>query len=314
MADHLPAAAATSLRYLLCVAALAGGMAASRPHMVVILADDLGWSDVGFRDSEMHTPNIDRMAAQGVMLNYSYMQQVCTPSRAAFLSGYYPFRLGLQHSVFNALENNSMPLGYRLLPEHMKDLGYHTHFVGKWHLGFCNLHMTPTYRGFDTFYGMYNGKADYFEHISKWDGYDLHNNTGRGDNRNFTVAWSGKGRYSTHLFTERAVEIIEHHNPSTPLFLFLSYQAVHGTLQVPHSYITNYCANVSVGGRDRKLHCAMTAAMDEGIGQVTEALRRKGFSDNLITLFMADNGGPVHLGEETCTCTHAFIDNHTDTE
>ena len=75
-----------------------------RPHMVVILADDLGWSDVGFRDSEMHTPNIDRMAAQGVMLNYSYMQQVCTPSRAAFLSGYYPFKIGMQNSVLNALE------------------------------------------------------------------------------------------------------------------------------------------------------------------------------------------------------------------
>ena len=108
--------------------------------------------------------------------------------------------------------------------------------------------------------------------------------------------WEGKGTYSTHLFTDKAVDILENHNQSEPMFLFLSYQAVHGPLEVPQYYVDSYCANVTTGN-DRKLHCAMTAAMDEGIGNVIAALDRLGFSDNLITLFISDNGGPVKLGE-----------------
>ncbi|XP_076457710.1 arylsulfatase J-like [Babylonia areolata] len=265
------------------------------PHIVVIMADDLGWADVGFRDSQMATPNIDKLAEQGVNLTSSYMQQVCTPSRAAFLSGYYPFRMGLQNSVLTALTNASMPLNFRTFPQDLQDLGYSTHMVGKWHLGFCRPEMTPTYRGFDTFYGMYNGEGDYYTHISKWNGYDLQNNTGQGPTRSFSADWSAKGTYSTELFTDRAVDIIEKHDESKPLFLFLSYQAVHGPLQVPERYVTEYCADVTNDG-NRKVHCAMTAAMDQGIGKVMKALEDRGFDGNLITLFTSDNGGPVKLG------------------
>ncbi|XP_076457349.1 arylsulfatase J-like [Babylonia areolata] len=265
------------------------------PHIVVIMADDLGWADVGFRDSQMATPNIDKLAEEGVNLTSSYMQQACTPSRAAFLSGNYPFRMGLQDSVIKGLENKSMPLNVRTFPQDLQDLGYSTHMVGKWHLGFCRPEMTPTYRGFDTFYGMYSGKADYYTHISKWDGYDLQNNTGQGPTKSFSADWSAKGTYSTKLFTDRAVDIIEKHDESKPLFLFLSYQAVHGPLQVPERYVTKYCAHVTNDG-NRTLHCAMTAAMDRGIGKVMKALEERGFDDNLITLFISDNGGPVKLG------------------
>eukprot|EP00745_Piridium_sociabile_P007650 TRINITY_DN15100_c2_g1_i1.p2 TRINITY_DN15100_c2_g1~~TRINITY_DN15100_c2_g1_i1.p2 ORF type:complete len:167 (-),score=40.78 TRINITY_DN15100_c2_g1_i1:4-444(-) len=117
--------------------------AISSPHIVVIMADDLGWNDVGFRNPELHTPNIDKMAEEGVKLNYSYMNHVCTPSRAAFLTGVYPFKMVLQASVLNALQNHSLPVKYTLLPQRLKELGYATHMVGKWHLGFCNYNMTP---------------------------------------------------------------------------------------------------------------------------------------------------------------------------
>ena len=277
--------------FFVCLFIHPAEQASNRPHILVIVADDMGWNDVGFRDSEMYTPNIDKMASEGVMLNYSYMQQVCTPSRAAFLSGHYPFRMGLQHSVLSAMQNASMPLQYELFPQQLQSLGYKTHMVGKWHLGFCDLRMTPTYRGFDTFYGMYNGKGDYFTHISKRNGYDMHKDQGT----NFTIDWSAKGTYSTHLFTDKTIEILENHDQSQPVFIFLSYQAVHGPLQVPSYYIDNYCANVTAGG-NRTVHCAMMAAMDEGIGNVTSALDRLGFSDNLITLFVSDNGGPTKEG------------------
>ena len=286
--------------FFICLFIQTAEQASDRAHIVVFMADDLGWNDVGFRDEDMHTPNIDKLSSAGVNLNYSYMQQVCTPSRAAFLTGYYPFRMGLQRSVLEALQNASMPLKYRLLPQDLQSQGYKTHFIGKWHLGFCNYNMTPTHRGFDTFYGMYNGKGEYYSHMSKWDGYDLQNHTGPDPAKDWSVDWEGNGTYSTHLFTDRAVDILENHNQSEPMFLFLSYQAVHGPLEVPQYYVDSYCANVTTGN-DRKLHCGMTAAMDEGIGNVTAALDRLGFSDKLITLFISDNGGPIKLGQHTVT-------------
>ncbi|XP_070202815.1 arylsulfatase J-like isoform X1 [Littorina saxatilis] len=266
----------------------------SRPHILLIFADDLGWGDVGFRDPDMVTPHIDRLAREGVNMGSSYMQQVCTPSRAAFLTGKYPFKMGLQHSVFSALRNNSMPTDVSILPEHLKELGYATHYVGKWHLGFCSKKMTPTYRGFDSFYGMYNGKGGYFDHLSKWKGYDMHEDKGKRP-EDYTIAWKDQGVYSTNLFTDKTVQILREHDKTTPVFITLSYQAVHGPLEVPEHYVTNHCSHVTVD-KKRKLHCAMTAAMDEGIGNVTSALDTLGYSDNLITLFVSDNGGPIKEG------------------
>ena len=284
--------------FFVCLFIHPAEQASDRPHIMIIVADDLGWSDVGFRDSEMYTPNIDKMASEGMMLNYSYVQQACTPSRAALLTSNYPFRLGLQHAGLRATLNNSMPLQYELLPQQLQSLGYKTHMVGKWHLGFCDLRMTPTYRGFHTFYGMYNSVADYYTHVSKRGGYDMHHNIGHGDGRNFTVTWSDKGTYSTHLLTSRTIELLENHDQSQPVFIYLSYQAVHGPMEVPQYYVDKYCANVTAGD-ERKMHCGMAAAMDEGIGNITSALDRLGFSNNLITLFISDNGGPTKHGELT---------------
>ena len=145
--------------FFVCLFIHPAEQASDRPHILFIVADDMGWNDVGFRDSEMYTPNIDKMASEGMVLNYSYMQAVCTPSRAAFLTGVYPFRMGLQHSVLSAMQNASVPLKYEFFPQLLQRAGYKTHMVGKWHLGFCNYNMTPTHRGFHTFYGMYNGKG-----------------------------------------------------------------------------------------------------------------------------------------------------------
>nr|KAG5693885.1 hypothetical protein BaRGS_014326 [Batillaria attramentaria] len=159
--------------------------------------------------------------------------------------------------------------------------------VGKWHLGFCNLDMTPTYRGFDSFYGMYLGKGDYYDHTGFLNGYDLWDNA--------TAEWSAAGTYSTHLFTDRVLDILQAHDPAAkPIFIYLAYQAVHGPLEVPEYYETQFCSHVS--DPSRKTHCAMTAAVDEGIANITDALENLGYTDNLLTVFTTDNGGPVTLG------------------
>ena len=155
MKTSLPVAAAVLLSLLTTTT-----LAASRPHIVMIVADDLGWADVGWRDPDMVTPNLDSLVSEGVNLTNAYVQPLCSPSRAAFLSGKYPFKIGMQHSVLDATYNTSLPLGLTLLPEKLQALGYSTHLVGKWHLGFCSWNMTPTYRGFDSFYGMYLGKGE----------------------------------------------------------------------------------------------------------------------------------------------------------
>ena len=289
----LPQRLALGVLFLCCLLHTAD-QAPARPHIVVIMADDLGWNDLGLRDSEMHTPHLDQMASEGVNMSSSYMMQVCTPSRAAFLTGVYPFRMGLQHFVITGPMNASLPLQYDLLPQRLQRLGYQTHMVGKWHLGFCNPAMTPTHRGFHSFYGLYNGQADHYNHKTGDSGYDIHNDRGS----SFVVDHSANGTYSSHLFTDKAIELLQNHDQSQPLFLFLSYQAVHYPLQVPDRYVNEHCANVTTG-EYRKLKCAMTAAMDEGIGNVTAALDTLGFSDNLITLFLSDNGGPIKQGEHT---------------
>nr|KAG5696970.1 hypothetical protein BaRGS_008432 [Batillaria attramentaria] len=259
---------------------------ASKPNIVVILADDLGFSDVGWRNPALHTPTLDRLAREGVILNQSYVQPSCSPSRAALMSGRYPFHLGMQHRVVSAAHAQFLPDDQPILPQTLKSLGYATHIVGKWHLGFCNWKYTPTYRGFDTFYGFYNALEDYFNHTGHADAYDFRDGT--------EVDWTAVGHYSTHLFADRAVSIIRNHNPSQPLFLYLSFQAVHGPLQVPQYYREQYCSHIN--DTDRQIKCGMIAAMDEAVANVTHVLEQQGLADNTFLLFSTDNGGPVNEG------------------
>ncbi|KAL8616731.1 hypothetical protein ACOMHN_017769 [Nucella lapillus] len=273
----------------------------NQPHVVVIMTDDMGFNDVGFREKQMVTPNIDKLARDGVVMNQAYMLKSCTPSRSSFLSGVYAYRLGLQHSSLHAAENYSLPLSRRTYAQELQDNGYSTHYVGKWHLGFCKPEMTPTYRGYNTFYGTYNGEGDYFTHISKWEGYDLQDNKGTNQN-NWAVDWAGNNVYSTFLFTNRSLDIIKKHDTSKPLHLLLSYQAVHGPLQYPPEYLEkcSHVEDITYEGlydvSERRMHCALTVPMDEGIGQVRQALKDRGMDKNLILLFISDNGGALSKG------------------
>ncbi|VEN61333.1 unnamed protein product [Callosobruchus maculatus] len=262
----------------------------TRPNVIVIVADDMGFNDVGFHGSnEIPTPNIDALGYNGVILNSHYTQALCTPSRSAFLTGKYPIHLGMQHLVILEPEPWGLPLNETLLPQHLKNNGYKTHAIGKWHLGFFRKEYTPTFRGFDTHYGYWQGLQDYYKHdthatFSNEVGYDMR--------RGMEVDWSAKGNYSTTLFTQEALRLISEHDTSSPMFMYLAHLAPHSgndddPLQAPDEEIAKFAY---IKDPERRIYAAMVSMLDQSVGTVVAALREKGMLDNSIILFMSDNG------------------------
>ncbi|CAD1479720.1 unnamed protein product, partial [Heterotrigona itama] len=187
-----------------------------------------GWNDVSFHGSDqIPTPNIDALAYNGIILNNHYVPALCTPSRSSLMTGKNPIHLGMQHSVLFPAEPRGLPLSEKLLPEYLKEIGYRTHAVGKWHLGYFRKEYTPTYRGFESHFGYWNGLQDYYTHItqepdpqySEYKGFDMR--------RNLTVAWDTAGKYATDIFTNEAVRLINDHDTSRPMFLYLAHLAPH---------------------------------------------------------------------------------------
>ncbi|XP_069103593.1 arylsulfatase J-like [Argopecten irradians] len=252
-------------------------------HILFIVADDFGWNDVGFRNENISTPNIDKLAKEGVILNQSYVQPVCSPSRNAFMTGVYPFKAGLQHLVIWPDQKVCAPTNLKFLPQHLKGLGYKTHMIGKWHLGFCKWECTPTYRGFDTFNGFLGGQQDYYTKVNTRGnkvGYDFRNNT--------ATDKDGIGTYSTYEFAARAAELIGIHNKSEPFFLYMPLQSVHIPIQVPIEYENMY---KHIHNEGRRKFSGMVTAMDDVIGVVTDALKVYGMYEDTLIIFTADNGG-----------------------
>jgi arylsulfatase A-like enzyme len=250
----------------------------ARPNVLYILADDLGWADVGFHGGEIKTPRLDKLAASGARLEQFYVQSVCSPTRAALLTGRYPMRLGLQVGVVRPWAQYGLPLEERTLPQALKEAGYATAIVGKWHLGHCRPEYLPTRRGFDHQYGHYNGAIDYFTHVRDG-GLDWH----RDDQ-----ALREDG-YSTRLMAREAVRILARHDATKPLFLYVPFNAVHSPFQAPERYCRPYAGLK----RPRRTYAGMVAALDEAVGQIVDQLEASGLRDNTLIIFHSDNGGPA---------------------
>jgi arylsulfatase A-like enzyme len=251
--------------------------AAPRPNVLYLLADDLGYADVSFNGKDIQTPNIDSIAKAGAKLERFYVQPVCSPTRAALMTGRYPMRLGLQVGVVRPWAQYGLPLEERTLPQALKEAGYETAIVGKWHLGHYRPEYLPTHRGFDHQYGHYNGALDYFTHIRDG-GFDWH----RDDKVNHDQG------YTTHLDAKEAVRLIENRDKNKPLFLYVPFNAVHAPHQVPEKYKEPYAALAE----PRRTYAGMVAAMDEAIGQILAAVDRQGMRENTLIIFHSDNGGP----------------------
>src|SRR5215510_2503422 len=201
----------------------------ARPHIIYIVADDLGWKDVGFHGSDIRTPNIDKLAEGGARLEQFYVQPMCTPTRAALLTGRYPCRYGLQTLVIPTPAKYGLPTDEWLLPQALKEAGYRTVMVGKWHLGHADRKFWPRQRGFDYHYGSMVGEIDYYTHSSA-NVLDWFRNNQR-------VKENG---YVTQLWGRDAVAQINAHNPATPLFLYLAFTAPHAPYQAPQAYLDMY--------------------------------------------------------------------------
>jgi arylsulfatase A-like enzyme len=262
---------------LLVSSAVVAAEGPQRPNMVVILADDLGSHDVGWRGSEIKTPHLDALAQRGARLNQFYVQPVCSPTRAALLTGRYPLRYGFQTGVVRPWAQYGLPLEERTLPQALHDAGYETAIVGKWHLGHFRPEYLPTRRGFDHQYGHYNGALDYYTHIRDG-GFDWHRN----DQENHDEG------YATHLIASEAERRIQQRNREKPLFLYVPFNGVHAPLQVPEEYLKAY---PQFSG-NRRVYAGMVTALDEAVGKIVAALKQEGLLENTLIVFSSDNGGP----------------------
>lgn len=257
--------------------------AAEKPDIVFFLIDDLGYADCGFNGGkDIRTPHIDALAKGGTNLAAHYVQPVCSPTRAALMTGRYATGTGV-YTIVRPGAKWGLPLEERTLASALKEAGYTTAITGKWHLGEFDPAYVPTSRGFDHQYGHYFGAIGYFTHI-----------------RDGKPDWYRDGKplqeegYSTELVAREACRLIGAQAKGKPLFLYVPFNGVHSPLQAPEKYLEPY-ANLS---EKRKTMAGMLSAVDEAIGQIVTALEKAGRRKNTLIVFSADNGGPTNFSND----------------
>ncbi|XP_034476156.1 arylsulfatase B [Drosophila innubila] len=263
-----------------------------QPNIIFILADDLGFNDVGFRGSaQIPTPNIDALAYSGLILNRYYVNPICTPSRSALMTGKYPIHTGMQHTVLYAAEPRGLPLDLKILPQYLNDLGYTSHIAGKWHLGHWKRAYTPLYRGFSSHVGFWSGHHDYNDHTAvehgHW-GLDMRNGT--------DVAYDLHGQPTTEVITKHSLNVIAAHNATKgPLFLYVAHAAVHsGNPYNPLPANDDIVSKLNhISKYKRRKYAALVAEMDDSVGKIVAQLQKYRMLDNSIIIFSTDNGGPT---------------------
>ena len=253
----------------------------SKPNIIIILADDAGYSDFGFMGSdEIKTPNLDQLALDGVIFNNAYVSaSVCSPSRAGLLTGMYQQRFGHECNLDSDV-NNSFDPNQITIAEALKTEGYTTGLIGKWHLG-DKTQNHPLKNGFDYFWGFISGARNYF--------YDP-NEVNRNSIRNVVENYSQTNfeGYLTDVLGEKAIRFIDKNNQSNnPFFLFLSFNAPHTPMQAKEEVLEKFKDN------PRQVYASMMWSMDEAIGHVIDALKENNQYDNTIIYFLSDNGAAM---------------------
>ncbi|MGK2956120.1 MAG: sulfatase family protein [Solirubrobacterales bacterium] len=271
------------------------GRPEKRPNIVFIFADDLGWGDVGAYGS-LHnsTPVLDELAAEGLRFEQGYAASpTCSPTRFALYTGRYPGRTegGLQEPLVSRDETAGIPVEHPTLPSLLRDSGYSTAMIGKWHCGWLPW-FSPIKSGFQKFWGCFDGAVDYFSHVDTAGQHDL---------------WEGEepteeAGYMTDLVSRRGAEYIREHDGDEPFYLHLNYTAPHWPWEGPGDQAVSEKVNQSIKegrgtglfhfeGGSLETYCEMVKALDTGIGEVLTALDEKGLKDETIVVFASDNGG-----------------------
>ena len=253
----------------------------SKPNIIIILADDAGYSDFGFMGSdEIKTPNLDQLAFDGVTFNNAYVSaSVCSPSRAGLLTGMYQQRFGHECNLDSDV-NNSFDPNQITIAEALKTEGYNTGLIGKWHLG-DKTQNHPLKNGFDYFWGFISGARNYF-----YDPNEKFRNSNRNVVENYTqTKFDG---YLTDVLGDKAIGFInKNHQSNNPFFLFLSFNAPHTPMHAKDDVLEKFKDN------PRQVYASMMWSMDEAIGNVVEALKENDQYDNTIIYFLSDNGAAM---------------------
>ena len=274
------------LRYLVLTLLLTSTAIAQPPNFVVIMADDLGYGDISTFDGWIETPNLERMASEGMKLTNFYASgPVCSPTRAGLLTGRYQQRAGIPGVIYAALDRNrhhGLQVSEFTFAEALREAGYATGAFGKWHLGYERRY-NPMHHGFDEFRGYVSGNVDYFSHVDGaafydwWDGDELVNEHG----------------YVTHLITQHAVDFIER-NHERPFVLYIPHEAPHYPFQGPDDEPFRLVGKRVAEDRDtlqvKRAYREMVEELDKGVGAVLDALAENGIDENTIVLFFSDNG------------------------
>jgi arylsulfatase A-like enzyme len=308
---------------------------APRPNIVLIMADDMGYSDIGCYGGEVETPALDALAAGGLRFTQFYNGARCCPTRAALLTGLHPHQTGIGWMTSDPEDPDGYDngeFGYRgflnrkcvTIAEVLKPAGYQTLMVGKWHVGYTNREYWPLQRGFDKYYGILAGAANYYRPEG-----------GRGlTDGNEQLAAPEGDYFLTDAFTERAVQFVEQADRNQPFFLYLAYTSPHWPLQAPAETVAKYRGKYDAGwdelrrtryarmqdmglirpewklppraarawdrvepakqremAQRMEIYAAQIDQMDQGIGRLVETLRTRGQLDNTLILFLSDNGG-----------------------
>ena len=257
--------------------------AADKPNLVVMMADDLGWGDVGYHGSDIKTPNIDSIAQDGVALDRFYVCPMCSPTRAGFLTGRYPNRFGMMRAVIPPWRNYGLPSDEVTLPELLETAGYKRRgIIGKWHLGHAKKEHHPLEHGFTYFYGHYNGAIDYFTHEREGE-TDWHRN-------HETIHEKG---YSTDLLAADAAKFIAESPKDSPYFLYVPFNAPHSPFQAKEEDLKKYSHRKG----NKKILAAMIDSLDQGVGQILSAIDTRGDAANTFVIFLSDNGGVRNVAD-----------------
>ena len=280
--------------------------APGKPNIVVLVADDLGWADVGFRGSPIETPTLDRLASEGVELSRFYTTPSCSPTRAALMTGRNAFRLGIAYATIMPWSNNGVHPQERFMPRAFKEAGYQTAMFGKWHLGHAQETYHPNQRGFDHFYGHLHTEVGFYPPFSNQSCKDFQRNGESID----------EAGYETFMLVDEASRWLDARDKHKPFFIYMPFLAPHSPLDAPQEFkdkyrdlkdsrgparspadrISEMSRRAGVAKSQRQIYAAAVDAMDHAIGRLLAKFVQQGVAENTIVMFLSDNGGQTIFG------------------